>query len=498
MNYLFKYFNKKNNAIILFLFVCFCLTNISYGSTYYMPDNFSNLNAAFSGMSGGDELIIRDGTYSGDSNTINYSNYPPLGSSGAYTVIRAENPGNVVIDGQGSRRPIHYEPGGSTDAYWEIRGIVFKNSSNQVVYIVRTSHVKFFECGFFEAGSTSDAFSTHTCSYILLEDCYSWGNARYHFHFYNTDHSIFRRCVARHDRGSWDYQNGFQLYASQYIGIQNCIVIDGDTGDYGSPSQLHAFKIPQVSSGNIYFTGCIALNNPDMTMSLVQAGDAEWNNSIGWGLNNGVTFRSSGSVTWNHMTLGNIGQYGANGDGTTKILTNSIVYDCITYGLFNWEGSFTSDYNSLYANGTDYYGVTDGGHDLCAANSNPVDIIDGSPGNGIISLKYLPRIEDGSDLDVAASDVGDIGATILKKIGTSGSLWGETGYNVMTDVDLWPWYHEDVIRENMRTYSHNSVSGIRGFCADGQTLTKYIWEYLGNPIPPEIYLPGTPANLRIE
>jgi MYXO-CTERM domain-containing protein len=45
----------------------------------------------------------------------------------------------------------------------------------------------------------------------------------------------------------------------------------------------------------------------------------------------------------------------------------------------------------------------------------------------------------------------------------------------------------------MAGYAGGGAAGARGFCAgtsqDGtpQTLTKYIWEYLGNPIPAEIY-----------
>ncbi|MCX7926584.1 MAG: putative Ig domain-containing protein, partial [Candidatus Omnitrophica bacterium] len=39
----------------------------------------------------------------------------------------------------------------------------------------------------------------------------------------------------------------------------------------------------------------------------------------------------------------------------------------------------------------------------------------------------------------------------------------------------------------MRQYNLHGVNGQRGFCADGQTLTKYIWEYLGNTMPSDIY-----------
>ena len=35
------------------------------------------------------------------------------------------------------------------------------------------------------------------------------------------------------------------------------------------------------------------------------------------------------------------------------------------------------------------------------------------------------------------------------------------------------------MRENV-----DGVNGIYGFCANGQTLTNYIWEHLGNTVPP--------------
>ena len=130
-----------------------------------------------------------------------------------------------------------------------------------------------------------------------------------------------------------------------------------------------------------------------------------------------------------------------------------------------------------------YNHVTSGAHDV--TNINPL----------IHSLFYLPRIESNSDLSGKASDGGDVGATVMKRIGVNGTLWGEPGYNTTTDEDLWPWPNEDIIKINLRTYSHPQINGARGFCADGKqlngihdiTLTSYIWEYLGNPIPQEIY-----------
>ncbi|MBT3369101.1 MAG: SUMF1/EgtB/PvdO family nonheme iron enzyme, partial [Nitrospina sp.] len=61
--------------------------------------------------------------------------------------------------------------------------------------------------------------------------------------------------------------------------------------------------------------------------------------------------------------------------------------------------------------------------------------------------------------------------------------YGEPGWNEVTDENLWPFPNERIIRELMRE-TVDGVSGIYGFCVDGQSLTNYIWAYLGNTAPP--------------
>jgi hypothetical protein len=115
-------------------------------------------------------------------------------------------------------------------------------------------------------------------------------------------------------------------------------------------------------------------------------------------------------------------------------------------------------------------------------------------------LLYLPRIEAGSTLKTAGPSKARIGADLTYQYGKSGTLWGEAGYNLLQDgtngqavAKLWPFPNEDVIKAKLAEYSNHGVKGARGFCAgtskDGtpQTLTKYIWEYLGNQIPSDIY-----------
>ena len=88
-------------------------------------------------------------------------------------------------------------------------------------------------------------------------------------------------------------------------------------------------------------------------------------------------------------------------------------------------------------------------------------------------------------------------AVILKRIGVTGTFYGDPGWDAVTSEDLWPWIYEDEIKE-VFAESNPTPSGYtppnnvaaRGFAANvnglygGEvTLTSYIWEYLGNPCP---------------
>jgi hypothetical protein len=86
----------------------------------------------------------------------------------------------------------------------------------------------------------------------------------------------------------------------------------------------------------------------------------------------------------------------------------------------------------------------------------------------------------------------------VKRIGASESLYGDSGWDTITDENLWPWPNEDILKSKISSYSLHGVNSKRGFCLAGNglyggpiTLTSYIWEYLGNPCPMEFY--GTTA-----
>jgi hypothetical protein len=94
--------------------------------------------------------------------------------------------------------------------------------------------------------------------------------------------------------------------------------------------------------------------------------------------------------------------------------------------------------------------------------------------NGML---YLPRIEDGSTLKTLGEAGGQIGPQIVKKMGTSGTLFDDSGFETLTADDLWPWPNEARIKTDF------SEIALRGFTATSGSLTDYIWEMLGNPSP---------------
>ncbi|HBB90692.1 MAG TPA: hypothetical protein DC042_02990, partial [Bacteroidales bacterium] len=123
-------------------------------------------------------------------------------------------------------------------------------------------------------------------------------------------------------------------------------------------------------------------------------------------------------------------------------------------------------------------------------------------------VKYPVRIETTSpnELQTQGTSGSQIGPRILNKLGIDGTFKGYTGWNT-EQGGLWPWPLEEWIQAEMRTSDYASfcapyagtpqacpasykTDAYRGFCATGQTLTKYIWESLGNPIPSNIY--GSP------
>ena len=478
--------------------------------------------------------------------------------NGVYTTVMAEHPGGATIDAQHTSSPIYGfgntpsrdgdSAAGGNVSYIAFKGLVAGNpldsgGSNGCITFNHVNHIKIIDCGAFEADDYTTPISINRSTYILVEGCYVWGNGRMKIVFYLVDYSILRRNVARHDRSITIWPSGiFDLYACQHTRSQNNIALDSDQFNFYSHSDAVGAFVEQSGAGNGASWGtridntiwnAIALNVHNR-FTLGQANSASdptsWNNVIGWDMNavaNNTTNDSGGGAiiesndrfninqgTFGHWRSPHYPMYWSSGTSvpdaisgwtiggtSTQNITNSIFYDFKDYdnapmGLFDQIES--ASYNNIF-----------GPSPINIKDSNVSNTISTDP--TISCLKYLPRIESGCSLQTAGLSGVRVGANIMTMRGKAGTLFGDADYDTDGVAPMWPFPHEDVIKAKMSAYSYTgtkvgggtgAITGARGFCAgtslDGtpQTLTKYIWEYLGNRIPAEIYGIPTLSALR--
>jgi MYXO-CTERM domain-containing protein len=461
-------------------------------------------------MAGGDTLVISDGVYAEQIRN------PPAGSAGAYTTVQAEHDWGVTIDGSGFPNNFMNGIHITTGSYIVIRGFHVKmnqaNDTNEGVIVTGVDHVKIQRCSVAYSGTFGNvgAFDVGPAAYyVLIEECYAYGGARYPFIVYQSTHAIVRRCVSRLDywNGSLQAAN-FTNYNGDMTLWQNNIAIDSDNANIGGSGLYGGFfdenKLPDASwsgtatrlthRGNIvlnvqpYFSG---IYDYDISNLHTYSDDIVWDSHGGF---YGDYIHGDAPVLdAQRFTIGRIrGTYdGPNGQGSagtgffigpgasativSNTLSHSILWHNPSFGVADYAAS---DYDSFFANGADYGGTL--ATPAAGAHDRSDDLTAG--------LMYLPRPEPGSTLATAG-----IGASIIYMWGATGTLWGDPGYDTITAEPLWPFPNEGVIRSDMASYVGPGGAGARGFTAgtslDGspQTLTKYIWEYLGNQIPPDVY-----------
>lgn len=468
-----------------------------------------SLSHGISAMVAGDTLTVGDGTYTEPITGM------PSGTASAYTTIQATNDWGVTIDGSAWTDPNQFGIAVVSKHHVTVRGFHVKTDQahgNGSVDTPYSDHVKIQRCSGSYAGTDGNVatFSIGpTASYVLVEECYAYGGGRYQFLVYQSDHVIVRRSVARHDYWKGGLQcAGFTNYDSVTTAWQNNIVLDSDTancsgkmfgGFFNENKTDYAPDTTETLQGNIILN-VKAFYAGDLDDRI--SGTRTIQDMVIWGSTGGYVGAQGDGVTATvnatGMTVGSLtGKYDGNNGGAgwgTGVsigigYTNGSIKNSVTNSVFTQNASLgvadytSSDYNAFFGNGANYGGIhkaTGGAHDRTD------DVISKS-------LLYLPRIEPGSTLKTAGKDGAQMGAEIMFKIGVTGSLQGEPGWDLPTSEFLWPFPNEDQIRVDMASYSGPGGVGARGFATgnslDGtpQTLTKYIWEYLGNAIPADVY-----------
>jgi len=461
------------------------------------------LDYAIREMQGGDTLIIRDGEYGSLSNKSTLRT-PPSGSNGAYTTIKAENDGNVIINKRlALKDPAHHI---------QLEGLKLKGPYQDTI---TGNNIKVFRCAF-EGGPSggnttnlnigSNDFETRN---VLIEDSWFYGaGGRYTVLIYLASDIIIRRTVIRHD-GGWNMDNNFTpesgitVYNSARVQLQNVIVLDSITtsfNDSGNPKNFTAAFYNVSNKANRYkdtrIVGSISFNNIRTAFAyddnsnktnVIIEDSAAWRpaDTTGYFAGPALTIASKDNVEARNLTL---------------INSTDISKKKATTAVANWgNNSSLSIKNSIISNASKGFnsGVSKS-YNVCDAigkqgcnsengkNYNPQQ-------NG---LKYITRIEEGSRLQTDGEGGGVVGATIVNKIGKSGTLYGETDFDILLDEPLWPWPNEAAITKDFCSITVPGLAA-RGLCATGgKTLTAYIWGALGNELPEDLSPMPSPKNAR--
>jgi hypothetical protein len=385
-----------------------------------------------------------------------------------------------LILGQSRRKSSHIR----------IQGITFEGGGT----LYNTSHVTIKESGFhgpFGIGTNDHAQGN---SDNLIEDVWVWAaGARIIAINYQANRNVWRRVVVRGDGcnasnclGSGNPNVGITVYDSQEVLLQNVMVIDrilGGGSPYSDFATAQHTPNPAFYLGRNKWQGCISVNSPDQAFyfeaDAVVGPTRSVRDCVAWG---GGGFNMGGQGiddAFQNLTIHTIG-----GD-TIRVapddsLRGGSIRDVVALGAGRYAlnskfaptnacaaGSFTKLYNQTTPNGN-----------LCQANP----LADGS-------IRYPVRIEDGSPLKGRGTAGADLGANVVYRLGLDGSRYGDPGVETVTSTPLWPWPNEARIKAEM-------CAGItRGFCSNGKrldgsnpvTLTSYVWELLGNPIPTGLY-----------
>jgi len=480
-----------------FFLSLFWLVSIADAATWYISPTGSDAAAgttgapfrtfahAFGEMSRGDTLYLKSGTYSEAAGT-GYISYIGTGSAQApsglsrsqMTLVKAETRATVVgllFVGRVETR----------DSCIRFENITFLGGGE--MFHSKWIYIK--SCGFYRGDEDEAVFGIGepvsegvTNTKFLMEDSWIWGQCRLIAANYIADSCIWRRVVIRGDgcnvvdcQGEGNPNVGITAYNSQYVSLQNVIVVDRVLGG-GSPygNFATAQHDPGSDLGPNEWLGCLSLNGPDagyyfeaevsVNNAITMRNCVSWDNEDGFNIQN----NAFPATVIENCTAGDT--RGGSGFRTTDItsgtLRSLLSIDAYLYGFnCNVQPSYTCSYG---ADQGDYNQTTPSN----AITTNP-------------TMSYICRIETGSTCDGTGYVSSDRGANIIHKYGTDGTFFGETGYNTLTANALWPYPNEAQIRSDFLSQNNESDES-RGFCDDAvaTSLTEYVWEYqYGNANP---------------
>lgn len=388
-----------------------------------------NISTAVAQLQPGGTVIIRAGTY---------APFTPKACTAAnWCTVKAEVDGAVTITGLAI---------GQGNWYLRMEGLKFTGNSAKAI---NGSYVKVFRTAFVGGPASGNDMAvqigtnnyTPGATFVLLEDCWAYGvGGRYKFLVYNATDVVLRRLVSRYDgssQGAGSPQADISVYDSARVEVQNSIALDTVTGA-GSSEYVAAFYNPvnggtPTPNNTRAYRGNIALNIHGYYM-----GTEGQSNMTGLVVEDGAGI----NLEWGISQL----------KGTNTIYRRLTFVNTLQGGFYRASGS-TATYNDSVI-------VASGGQALNGATCSTCSVYATLPAAKTAGLQWLTQ---------PVSSNGR-GATILKRVGVSGTLYGEAGFNTLTDEDLWPFPNEVRIKSDFDTVKPSF---------GGKSLTNYVWEQLG-------------------
>ncbi len=197
---------------------------------------WATFNRAWRSLYPGDTLILLDGVYhqSLNPNTRN-------GKPGQYITVKAKNDGKAIIEGDNQRTPILLgntwtgESGENpVGNYFDIEGIVARNSNDMVVYLYGSNHNILRRVSAYNANTDTNSavftIGAPSAQYNLIEDCVASGTGRKMILMFQAGHNTIRRCFAnwqswdgRQRHEYWPWGDNIQIYNASNDIIENSI-----------------------------------------------------------------------------------------------------------------------------------------------------------------------------------------------------------------------------------------------------------------------------------
>ena len=467
---------------------------------------WASFDYAYTVMEPGDTLTLLDGTYTQEL-------HPPSilsGTEDAYTTFRALHAGSVILAptsiGDDEMEGVIYIWSSSSfgvTSYIHFDGLFAKGvGENSAISIASVDfateaemshHIKITRCG--AMGSALDynvdVFDIGSVRDVFVEDCFAFGFGRKAMQIYGAIRTKVRRMVVRYDWWEGDLYKpsdprvNMSAYNTIDATLENILAIDAGP----HPAATSPDRAGLVASGNqaggttiegsenVYYLGCIILNNNVFALT------------------NGLEVNGGTGAPAKNLHFKDIIIHGADAGFNIHDNVDSISLENITTIHNTHIGIRVNPYPS--------YTISNVTIDRSLSTDNTYDGIYWNPDMTPVVLTNSTSVRNGDGDDVEPEYEPEI-MYIPTNTPVAGHERGGTVFyryvdGELTDEPLWPWPNEEVIKQYMcnanylqeitDTINHKEGTNMQyvpPWCATDLTLTEYIWSYLGNPCPVEI------------